>query len=260
MWHFKFGSKSNSQLGGSVAYVTNLGARRSTDVPFTVDGLGGASLPVSGDLMGLDDTFWTNHVILTGWNTHICINTHKHAHIETHMQFKQPQMDSQTPGRWTNVNTLHLYNTNIYNWRNSSAGFIENIKAVIEYECENKWDRKIERKKHKKKERERGREYTYRAEVGGLPSLQSPDLRREQKRGGGAFIFNTWLQNQDPHQGQKTPGVTIYWGTSCKGNNKLLLSVLIYLSILTVSMLASSISSFVMPASVTGQRSWTPEW
>lgn len=62
----KFGSKSDSQGDGNVAYVTNLGAWRSTDVPFTVDGFSSASLPVSGDLKGLDDTFWTNHVILTG--------------------------------------------------------------------------------------------------------------------------------------------------------------------------------------------------
>lgn len=34
-------------------------------------------------------------------------------------------------------------------------------------------------------ERERQSEYTYRAEVEVLPSLQNPDLRREQKRGGG---------------------------------------------------------------------------
>lgn len=47
-------------------YVTNLGAWRGADVPLAVDGLGGAGLPVSGDLMGLDDTFWTNQVILTG--------------------------------------------------------------------------------------------------------------------------------------------------------------------------------------------------
>lgn len=65
----------------------------------------------------------------------------------------------------------------------------------------NKWDRKIERKKQRQRERER--EYTYRAEVGVLPSLQSPDLRREQKKGGGGvFIFNTWLQNQDSHRGK----------------------------------------------------------
>lgn len=62
----EFGFKSNSQLDASVGCVTNLGARWSADVPFTVDGLAGASLPVSGDLMGLNDTFWTNHVILTG--------------------------------------------------------------------------------------------------------------------------------------------------------------------------------------------------
>lgn len=46
--------------------MTNLGAWRGADVPLAVDGLGGAGLPVSGDLMGLDDTFWTNQVILTG--------------------------------------------------------------------------------------------------------------------------------------------------------------------------------------------------
>lgn len=62
----KFDFKSNSQFDGSVVYVTDLGARRGTDVPFTVDGLGGTGLSVSGDLMRLDDTFWANHVILTG--------------------------------------------------------------------------------------------------------------------------------------------------------------------------------------------------
>lgn len=46
--------------------MTNLGAWRSTDVPFTVHGLSGARLPVSGDLVGLYDAFRTNHVILTG--------------------------------------------------------------------------------------------------------------------------------------------------------------------------------------------------
>lgn len=62
----KFGSKSDSQGDDSVAYVTNLGAWWSTDVPFTVDGLSSAGLPISGDLMGLNDTFRSNHVILTG--------------------------------------------------------------------------------------------------------------------------------------------------------------------------------------------------
>lgn len=52
-------------VGGG--YVTNLGAWRGADVPFAVHGLGGAGLPVSGDLMGLDDTFWTDQVVLTGW-------------------------------------------------------------------------------------------------------------------------------------------------------------------------------------------------
>lgn len=52
--------------GESAAYVTNLGAWRGADVPFTVHSLGSTGLPVSGDLMGLNDTFWTNHVILTG--------------------------------------------------------------------------------------------------------------------------------------------------------------------------------------------------
>lgn len=46
--------------------MTHLGAWRGTDVPFAVDGLNGAGLPVSGDLMGLDDTFWTDQVVLTG--------------------------------------------------------------------------------------------------------------------------------------------------------------------------------------------------
>lgn len=62
----KLGSKSDTQRDDSVAYVTNLGAWWSTDVPFTVDSLGSAGLPISGDLMGLNDTFRSNHVILTG--------------------------------------------------------------------------------------------------------------------------------------------------------------------------------------------------
>lgn len=63
----KFVSKCDGQRGReSAAYVTNLGAWRGADVPFTVHSLGSTGLPVSGDLMGLNDTFWTNHVILTG--------------------------------------------------------------------------------------------------------------------------------------------------------------------------------------------------
>lgn len=50
--------------------------------------------------------------------------------------------------------------------------------------------RQRETKEERKAERDRESEYTYRAEVGVLPSLQSPDLKREQKRGG-VFIFNT---------------------------------------------------------------------
>lgn len=46
--------------------VTNLGAWRSSDVPFTIDGLSSARLPVSGDLMGLYDSFRSNHIVLTG--------------------------------------------------------------------------------------------------------------------------------------------------------------------------------------------------
>lgn len=49
-----------------VFYVTNLGVWWSSDVPFTIDGLSSPRLPVSGDLMGLYDTFRSNHVILTG--------------------------------------------------------------------------------------------------------------------------------------------------------------------------------------------------
>ncbi len=45
--------------------------------------------------------------------------------------------------------------------------------------------RQKERERKRQRQKEREREYTYRAEVGVLPSLQSPDLRREQKRGGG---------------------------------------------------------------------------
>lgn len=56
-------------MGGGVrgqVYVTDLGAWRGADVPLAVDGLASAGLPVSGDLVGLDDAFWTNQVILTG--------------------------------------------------------------------------------------------------------------------------------------------------------------------------------------------------
>lgn len=45
---------------------THLGARRSTDVPFAVDGFRGARLPVSGDLVGLHDAFRADQVVLTG--------------------------------------------------------------------------------------------------------------------------------------------------------------------------------------------------
>lgn len=172
----KFGSKSDSQGDGNVAYVTDLGAWRSTDVPFTVDGLSSASLPVSGDLMGLNDTFWTNHVILTGWKARIRINTQ----ICTRMRFEQTHMDSEIPCRGTYVHTLDHYNiNNIHNLSNHRKNRLYWDKKKTtdrrECECENNWGRK----------RERGREYTYRAEVEALPSLQSPDLRTEQKRGGG---------------------------------------------------------------------------
>lgn len=74
---FKSAPKSNTLPNASTADVTDLGAWRSTDVPFTVHSLGSASLPVSGDLMRLNDTFWTHHVILTG-----CTHTYTHKGTE----------------------------------------------------------------------------------------------------------------------------------------------------------------------------------
>lgn len=106
--HFHFIPKLSvrpfSQWDVSVAYTyTNLGAWWSTDVPFTVDGLSSTGLPISGDLMRLNDTFWTNHVILTGWNIHTCINTHMHIYT-----------------RAVEANTHEL--TNITNTRHNHTG------------------------------------------------------------------------------------------------------------------------------------------
>ena len=57
------------------------------------------------------------------------------------------------------------------------------------------------RKEEPEAERQRERVYLQ-GRGGGTPKSAKSGSEEREEEGGGEFIFNTWLQSQDPHKGK----------------------------------------------------------
>lgn len=133
--------------------------------------------------MGLNDTFWTNHVILTGWKARIRINTQ----ICTRMRFEQTHMDSEIPCRGTYVHTLDHYNiNNIHNLSNHR-------KNRLYWDKKDHWQTRVWMwKQLRQKEREREGVYLQ-GRGGGTPkSAKSGSENRAKEGWGHSFLIHDY--------------------------------------------------------------------
>lgn len=167
----------------SIASVTNLGARWGPDVPFAVDGFGGARLPVSRDLMGLNDTFWPNHVILTGCNTGTCINTGTSTNSQIWMETQVSHWNLDDWGTEKMCKTGGSISVNKHHWHHNKTE-----REKMETSEMKTW------RGRGRKQRQKEREGVYlQGRGGGTPkSAKSGSEKRAEEEGWRSFLIHDY--------------------------------------------------------------------